>query len=42
MRADVLIDTPEDYAKWEAENAPPPQEPPAAAAPDNQPAPEKK
>ncbi len=42
MRADVLIDTPEDYAKWEAENAPPPQEAPAAAAPDNQPAPEKK
>ena len=34
MRGDVLIDTPEDFAKWEAENAPPPQEPPAAAAPD--------
>src|SRR3954468_16992105 len=42
MRADVLIDSPEDFAKWEAENAPPAQEPPAAAAPDNQPAPEKK
>src|SRR5581483_10548334 len=34
MRADVLIDTPEDFAKWEAENAPPPPEAPAAAAPD--------
>ena len=34
MRGDVLIDTPEDFAKWEAENAPPPQEPPAAAAPE--------
>jgi cytochrome c oxidase subunit 2 len=42
MRADVLIDSPEDYAKWQADNAPPPQEEPAAAAPDNQPAPEKK
>jgi cytochrome c oxidase subunit 2 len=45
MRADVLIDTPEDYAKWEAENAPPPQEAPAAAGPNDnaqQPAPEKK
>jgi cytochrome c oxidase subunit 2 len=45
MRADVLIDTPEDYAKWEAESAPPPQEAPAAAAPENTPntpAPEKK
>jgi cytochrome c oxidase subunit 2 len=42
MRADVLIDSPEDFDKWQAENAPPPQEPPAAAAPDNQPAPEKK
>ena len=40
MRADVLVDTPEDYAKWEAENAPPPQEAPAAAAPDTTPAPE--
>src|SRR5205814_207611 len=39
MRADVLVDTPEDYGKWEAENAPPPQEAPAAAAPENQPAP---
>jgi len=41
MRADVLVDSPEDYAKWEAENAPPPQEAPAAAAPDaaQQPAP---
>lgn len=38
MRADVLIDTPEDYAKWEAENAPPPAEAPAAAAPPDQPA----
>ena len=34
MRADVLIDSPEDFAKWEAENAPPPQEEPAAAAPE--------
>jgi heme/copper-type cytochrome/quinol oxidase subunit 2 len=34
MRADVLIDSPEDYAKWEAENAPPPQEAPAAATPE--------
>ena len=42
MRADVLVDSPEDYAKWEADNAPPPAEPAAAAAPDNQPAPEKK
>lgn len=49
MRADVLVDTPEDYARWEAENAPPPQEAPAAAAPDattapaeTTPAPEKK
>jgi cytochrome c oxidase subunit 2 len=43
MRADVLVDSPEDYAKWETENAPPPQEAPAAAAPaENQPAPEKK
>ncbi|TMA29766.1 MAG: cytochrome c oxidase subunit II [Deltaproteobacteria bacterium] len=42
MRADVLIDTPEDFAKWEQENAPPPQEAPAAAAPENHPAPEKK
>ena len=48
MRADVLIDSPEDYAKWEAENAPPPAEEPAAAAPEAPaapapaPAPEKK
>ena len=35
MRADVLIDTPEDYAKWQAENAPPPAEPPTSAAPEN-------
>src|SRR5438309_633289 len=28
MRADVLIDSPEDFAKWEAENAPPAQEAP--------------
>ena len=34
MRGDVLIDTPEDFAKWQAENAPPPQEEPAAAAPE--------
>jgi cytochrome c oxidase subunit II len=34
MRADVLIDTPEDFAKWQAENAPPPPEAPAAAAPE--------
>lgn len=34
MRADVLIDKPEDFAKWEAENAPPPPEAPAAAAPE--------
>ena len=34
MRADVLVDSPEDFAKWEAENAPPPQEAPAAAAPE--------
>jgi cytochrome c oxidase subunit 2 len=34
MRGDVLIDTPEDFAKWEAENAPPPPEAPAAAAPE--------
>ncbi len=34
MRGDVLIDTPEDFAKWQAENAPPPQEAPAAAAPE--------
>ena len=34
MRADVLIDTPEEFAKWAAENAPPPQEEPAAAAPE--------
>jgi cytochrome c oxidase subunit II len=34
MRGDVLIETPEEFAKWEAENAPPPQEPPAAAAPE--------
>jgi cytochrome c oxidase subunit 2 len=34
MRADVLIDSPEEFAKWEAENAPPPQEAPAAAAPE--------
>jgi cytochrome c oxidase subunit 2 len=34
MRGDVLIDTPADFAKWEAENAPPPQEAPAAAAPE--------
>ena len=34
MRADVFIDTPEDYAKWEAENAPPPAEAPAAQAPE--------
>jgi cytochrome c oxidase subunit 2 len=34
MRGDVLIDTPEEFAKWEAENAPPPQEAPAAAAPE--------
>jgi cytochrome c oxidase subunit 2 len=34
MRADVLIDSPEDYAKWEAENAPPPAEAPAAATPE--------
>jgi cytochrome c oxidase subunit 2 len=37
MRADVLVDTPEDYAKWEAENAPPAQEAPAAAAPETPP-----
>ena len=47
MRADVLIDSPEDYAKWEAETAPPPAEAPAAAAPAEPtpaptPAPEKK
>ena len=30
MRGDVLIDSPEDFAKWEAENAPPPAEAPAA------------
>jgi hypothetical protein len=30
----VLIETPEEFAKWEAENAPPPQEAPAAAAPE--------
>jgi cytochrome c oxidase subunit 2 len=42
MRADVLIDTPEDYAKWQAENAPPPAEAPTSAAPDTQqPAPQK-
>ena len=42
MRADVLIDTPEEYAKWQAENAPPPAEPATSAAPDNQqPAPQK-
>jgi len=34
MRGDVLIDTPEEFAKWQAENAPPPQEEPAAAAPE--------
>jgi cytochrome c oxidase subunit II len=34
MRADVLIDTPEEFNKWAAENAPPPQEEPAAAAPE--------
>jgi heme/copper-type cytochrome/quinol oxidase subunit 2 len=33
MRGDVLIDSPEDFAKWQAENAPPPQEAPAAGAP---------
>jgi hypothetical protein len=35
MRADVLIDTPEDYAKWEKENAPTPSEeqPPTAQQP---------
>jgi cytochrome c oxidase subunit II len=37
MRADVFIDTPEDYAKWEAENAPPPAEAPAAEAPAEKP-----
>jgi cytochrome c oxidase subunit 2 len=47
MRADVLIDTPEDYAKWEAENTPPPPEAPAAEAPGSDqpaatPAPEEK
>ena len=41
MRADVLIDTPEDYAKWQAENAPPPAEPPTSAAPENTHAPQK-
>ena len=35
MRADVLIDTPQDYAKWLAESAPPPAEQPTSAAPDN-------
>ena len=34
MRGDVLIDTPEEFAKWQSENAPPPQEEPAAAAPE--------
>jgi cytochrome c oxidase subunit 2 len=34
MRGDVLIDTPDDFAKWLAENAPPPQGEPAAAAPE--------
>ena len=34
MRGDVLIETPEEFAKWEAEYAPPPQEAPAAAAPE--------
>jgi cytochrome c oxidase subunit II len=38
MRADVLIDSPEDYAKWESENLPPAQEAPAAAAPETPPA----
>ena len=38
MRADVLIDTPEDYAKWEAENTPPPAEATAAQAPEAPPA----
>jgi hypothetical protein len=35
MRADVLIDTPEDYAKWEKDNAPTPAEdqPPTAQEP---------
>jgi len=35
MRADVLIDNPEDYAKWEKENAPTPAEdqPPTAQQP---------
>jgi cytochrome c oxidase subunit 2 len=33
MRADVLIDSPEDFAKWESENLPPAAEAPAAAAP---------
>src|SRR5205807_541179 len=37
MRADVLIDTPEEFAKWAAENAPPPAEAPTSAAPENQP-----
>ena len=39
MRADVLIDSPEDYAKWEADNTPPPAEAPAAQAPTDTPAP---
>jgi cytochrome c oxidase subunit 2 len=34
MRGDVLIETPEEFAKWQAENAPPPEEAPAAAAPE--------
>ncbi|TMB20055.1 MAG: hypothetical protein E6J65_16975, partial [Deltaproteobacteria bacterium] len=34
MRGDVLIDTPEEFAKWQAENAPPPPGEPAAAAPE--------
>jgi cytochrome c oxidase subunit II len=38
MRGDVFVDSPEDYAKWEAENAPPPPEEPAAEAPAETPA----
>jgi cytochrome c oxidase subunit 2 len=38
MRADVLVDSPADYAKWESENAPAPAEAAAPAAGSKQPA----
>jgi cytochrome c oxidase subunit II len=38
MRADVLVDSPADYAKWESENAPAPAEAAAPAADQKKPA----